>query len=110
MTESELSPGVQRLRKVVITMGFVLVIGTIALFIAAYFKFTNKKIHTQKPLQIVSTIDKCAFKPNSDLEINGKIINSDINGNIMTIITTQQIILFDLCKGEALSRINVTAD
>ena len=41
MPETDLSPGVRVLRRVVIGMGFLLIFGTIALFIAVYFKYSN---------------------------------------------------------------------
>lgn len=138
MTNPELSPGIRRLRKVVIVMGYILVIGTLALFIAVYFKFSNKhsapanSFATQAP----TYSEKCVFQPTADIEISDNIISSNINNNILTIITnkknkpvsanniqqgdpiilsaitpqsTQQIIIFDLCKGEVLSRLNIVA-
>ena len=113
MQETELSSGVKMLRRVVITMGYVLVIGTIALMIAAYFKFTNKPATPEKSYAMQDNRDKCSFKSNADIEVVGNIASSSINGNILTIITGKsakpgsQIVVFDLCVGEVLSRLNI---
>ena len=111
MSLSELSPGVRILRKIVIIMGFVLLIGTLALFVAAYYKFTHKK-PAATPSNAYAQSDsseKCAFKPVSDVEIAGKVTNSSLNGNIITINSDKQLVLFDICRGEVLSRVNIVS-
>lgn len=81
--------------------------------------------------------DKCIFKATSDLAIDGEVINYNLSNNILTIITAnktklglakapenslltlsaqkaapypQQIIIFDLCRGEVLSRVNLVEE
>lgn len=117
MQPDELSPAVKRLRRAVIVMGYMLVIGTIALFIATYFKFFYNKPEEQNGIYTVTSkqnpISNCTIKPGANIKADGKIISSNINGNLLTLITSnpskagQQVIIFDLCKGEITSKINV---
>lgn len=118
MEPDELSPGVKRLRRAVIVMGYMLVIGTIVLFISAYFKFAYKKdvVAPAAPAVVEQkkVTEKCTFKPESNIQIEGLIVSSNINNNVLTLTTyleskkgTQQIVVFDMCSGEVLSRINV---
>lgn len=156
MPEIELTRGVRILRRFVIIMGFVLVFSFIMLIVAAYFKFKENpsgivipvagtqvskiapRAQLPSPSEILPSLerpaDKCIFKANSDLEIDGEIINYNLSNNILTIITAnktklglakapenslltitaqkagqypKQIIIFDLCRGEVLSRVNL---
>jgi|GEM_PF-6832119 len=136
MPENELSPGIKRLRRVVITMGIVLVVGTLALFVAAFIKFSHTKPH--EPVNTFaatpSVTEKCEYKPTDNIEINGDVINSSVSGNMLTILTgkkkkpleinkdlqgnsltlsakpqqfSQEIVIYDLCKGQVLSHLTV---
>jgi len=132
-------------------MGILLVVGTIALFVAIYIKFGNKSAEPEryvakisKPIPreivqaaapVVTKTQTCDFESNPEIELSGKIMNSIRNGNTLTIITEktlkpaivnkvhegnsltltaeaavespQQIVIFDLCEGEIISRIDV---
>ncbi len=116
--ENELTPGVNILRRVVIGMGFVLVFGTLALMIAVYFKFKHKPAETAPETyysQQSKTMETCAFKPTGNIDVEGNIASTNLNGNILTISTEnkaknlQQVIIFDLCASEVLSRLNIVA-
>ncbi len=140
MPELEHSPSLKILRRIVIIMGFMLIIGIMALFIAVYYKFTHKTASPTNsyaaiaPLPQIPPEKKCIFAANNTLEINSNVISSVLNGNILTLITaakttppvinkiqtgnaltltattahlTQEVIVYDLCEGVVLSRLNV---
>ncbi len=156
--EIGLTKGVRILRRVVIIMGFVLVFGFIALIVAAYFKFNKPnpsvnyiatqqvqppRADTKIPAasemipSLETPADKCTFKQNTDLAIDGDVISYSLNNNILTVVTAkkpkftipreqegtfltltaqkpaqspQQIIIFDLCRGDILSRVHLVEE
>ncbi len=106
-----------RLLKVVVkVMGIVLFFGTIALFVAVYYKFVMK---APKEISLESTNNlakSCAYIKSKDIKLTGKVTSANVNGGMLTLVTSdtakslQQIILFDLCAGKELSRVNVLSD
>jgi hypothetical protein len=136
MSANKLSPGIKRLRRVVITMGIVLVVATLALFIAAFIKFSHIKPHEDdnRFADNQTLSEKCDYKPKDAIVVGGDVIGSTVNGSVLTIITakqkspleisknlqgssltltakpqqySQEIVIYDLCKGKVLSQITV---
>lgn len=108
MTKSSPQENLGALKLAVKIMGVLLVVGTIALFIAVYIKFSNKpaKSEYHQPKNIVAEVvapsvqvappakvevRNCDFKPSADIELSGSIVNSIRNGNTLTIITEKKL-------------------
>lgn len=97
----------------------------------------TKATQPQIPASAEKPATKCAFKQKADLAIYGDITNYSLSDNILTVITAakhaptlikqqegnsltltsqkpsptpHEIVIFDLCKGEVLSRISLTGD
>lgn len=161
-SEIGLTKGVRILRRVVIVMGFMLVIGFIVLVVAICYKFSHKPaeqmnyvaerqaeqypappqaVQLPNPAEISPSLEtpanKCIFKQSTDLAIEGEIVNYSLKDNILTLITSkkpdptakepehsflslsnnhkptsypQQIVIFDLCRGDILSRVNLVEE
>lgn len=90
------------LKTVVHGMGVLLIIGTIALVIAAFFKAQARKGSYDKTAA-KETVN-CAYK-DGEIEMGGNIISATTNNNVLTITTSKSVVVYDLCKGEVLARV-----
>ncbi|MCE3233264.1 MAG: hypothetical protein K0R98_1521 [Rickettsiaceae bacterium] len=120
-------------------MGIVLVVGTIALFIAILQRSQSVE-RVEMPIEIKKTVEIEPAKPevvcnykDADIQVNSEVISATTNNNTLTIVTSkqvtpsvsaitegnhltfnavtasiqQQVIVYDLCKGEVISRITL---
>lgn len=92
------------MRSVVINMGILLVVGTLALFVAVIIK-TNSSSSKQKSVEVSKNIlSQCPEYKQEDVPLVGNIISSDNNNGILTITTTKQVVIFDICKGKVVAK------
>ena len=98
------------MRSVVINMGILLVIGTIALFVAVIIKSSSsldKKVKSAsqtQPAKESNISSQCMEYTQADIPLMGKIISSDTSNGILTITTTAQVIAYDLCNGKVIAK------
>jgi hypothetical protein len=103
-TPQQQEKSLKLMRSVVINMGILLIFGTLALFVAVIMK-ANSSPEKQKPVEVIkSTSGKCAEYLATDLSVIGNIISSDNNNGILTITTTKQLLIFDICKGKVVAK------
>ena len=58
---------------------------------------------------IVNSKQEC-FSNLEDLSLKGKLISSNIEGNIITLVTQSQIVIYDICSGIYKAKINIISD
>lgn len=103
-TPQEEEKSLKLMRSVVINMGILLVVGTLALFVAIIIK-SNSSSKKQNPAEVSKTIlSQCPEYKQEDFSLVGNIISSDNNKGILTITTTKQILVFDICHGKVLAK------
>jgi magnesium-transporting ATPase (P-type) len=103
-TPQQQEKSLKLMRSVVINMGILLIVGTLALFVAVIMK-ANSSPEEQQPVEVIqSTSGKCTQYPATDLSVIGNIISSDNNNGILTITTTKQVLIFDICKGKVVAK------
>ncbi|MDA0782825.1 MAG: hypothetical protein PQ612_10120 [Rickettsiales bacterium] len=99
---------VRIMRSVVINMGILLVIGTIALFVAVIMKSnssSDKKAESKATTQDeIFKQGECMAYKQVDVPLMGKVISSDTHNNILTITTTDQVIAYNLCTGKVIAK------
>ena len=96
------------MRSVVINMGILLVVGTIALFVAIIIKSnasSDEKAETAaKPAEASQTSQDCYEYKQADIPLMGTVISSDTHNDILTITTTDQVIAYNLCSGQLVAK------
>jgi hypothetical protein len=94
------------MRFLVISMGIVLVIGTIALLVGIIAKTNSasKEATTTEPIAKAIGTNNCIEYKQEDIPLMGKIIASENNKGILTITTSDQVIAYDLCKGKIIAK------
>jgi hypothetical protein len=90
------------LKRVVVGMGVLLVVGTIALFIAVILRSGNKSKEVYKS-SAKETVG-CTYKDVA-IKADGDVISATTNNNILTITTKKSVWVYDLCLGDILSKI-----
>jgi hypothetical protein len=105
------------LKTVVITMGIVLILGTIALFIAVLHRSNNpgKEVYNNVAAKEIATCQQVGTNKLT-IEVSGSIVSATTNNNILTVVTTdaillnlgrQQVLMFDVCTGERVGKLEV---
>ena len=96
-----------RIKKVVKTMGFVLVLGTIALIVAVIYKASSNKDgdHSSKAR---NNPQECIAKV-AQIPLDGNVLSATTHKNRLTVIADtinagQQVLIIDVCSGDVLSR------
>jgi hypothetical protein len=93
------------LKTVVHGMGALLIVGTIALFIAVFFKAkAHKEVYSKTAAN--ETVN-CAYK-DGEVKVDGDIKSATTNNNLLTIATAKAVVVYDLCEGRILSSVVVS--
>jgi len=112
------------MRSVVINMGILLFVGTIALFVAIFIKANSsdkEEVANVSNSSVVASIQEsqvpekkivienqaqkvCNEYNKADFSVMGNIISSDNNNGILTVTTSKQVMVFDLCKGRVIAK------
>lgn len=97
---------VRIMRSVVINMGILLVIGTIALFVAVIIKAnsSDEKSESKANAEQNFSADECYGYKQDDIPLMGKVISSDNRNGVLTITTTDQVIAYNLCTGNVIAK------
>lgn len=87
------------LKRVVKTMGVLLVVGTIALVVAVAFKASKSK--NKNSIQQIEEIsnNECEYK-NIEANVGDNIINAHKSGNYLTIVRDDKVVVVNLCSGK----------
>ena len=94
------------MRSVVINMGILLVVGTIALFIMIAVKANSKPDKKVKTIaqQEIHYSNGCTEYKQADISLMGEVISSSSENNILTITTNKEVIAYDLCAGKIMAK------
>ena len=97
------------LKRAVKTMGVMLVVGTVGLFIVIFTKFQSSSIGKVKTVK-----GPCRYQ-SGEISVKRPVLSATTEGTMLTLLTRfddgqQEVILIDLCSGSKVSSFVVSGD
>ena len=101
---------IQLLRNAVIGMGVALVVGVIVLFVMVIFKASSKEENGKNVIsrKIDNSNLQCTYsEANNKIFLTGRLVSTKIEDNIITIVSSREILLYDLCLGKNIATFEI---